>query len=97
MASEARLVAPPESEDPPGDKTSLRIAATAATFSEFALLLTGAGRPGGAVSDDDEGGSDVNAACADAVSGHDLAQCGVSHSAFHLNRCGALGPPASKR
>ena len=34
------------------DKTSLKIAARANTFSELALLFTWAGRPGGAVSDE---------------------------------------------
>ena len=42
--------------DQPGDKPPLKIAARASTFSEFALLFTGAGEPGGATSDEDETG-----------------------------------------
>ena len=60
------------------DKTSLKFAARATTFSEFAHMFTGAGRPGGATSDDDEVTGDVNTTCAgeEAASGHDFAQCG---------------------
>ena len=74
----ASLASRADSEDPPGDKTSLKIAATATTFSEFALLCSGVDRPGGATSDHDESGSEVNTACAEEeeFSGHDFAQCG---------------------
>ena len=41
MASVASLAARPESEDPTGNTTSLKIAARAATFSAFAPLFTG--------------------------------------------------------
>ena len=61
--------------DPTGDDTSLKTAAKAVTLSEFGLLLTGTERPGGVASDDDEGAG-VIAACAEAASGHDFAQCG---------------------
>ena len=54
-----------------------QIAARATTFSEFALLFTGAGRPGGATSDDDETGSEVSTTCEEEeASGHDFAHCG---------------------
>ena len=76
LASVASLVAWPESEDQTGDKTSLKIAARAATFSEFGPLFTETSRPSGAVSDDEEGGGDVNASCTETASGDDLAQCG---------------------
>ena len=42
-------------------------------FSQFALLFTGAGRPGDAVSDADESGGDVNATCTETASRHNLA------------------------
>ena len=60
------------------DKTSLKIAARAATFSEFALLLTWVDRPSGDTSDGDETGVDVNTVCAEEeeFSGHDFAQRG---------------------
>ena len=72
----ASLAARPEAKDPTGNKTSLNIAVRVDTFSEFALLFTGTGRPDAAVSDADESGGDVETTCAETASGHDLAQCG---------------------
>ena len=65
LARVASLDARADSQDPPGDKTSLKIAATATTLSAFAQLFTGAGGPGAPTSDDDETGTDVNTTCAE--------------------------------
>ena len=69
----ASLAARPQAKDPTGNKTSLNIAVRVDTFSEFALMFTGTGRPDAAVSDADESGGDVETTCAETASGHDLA------------------------
>ena len=78
LARVTSLAARADSEDPPGDKTSLKIAPRATTFSEFALRFTEVDRPGGATSGGDETGVDVNTACAEEedFSVHDFAKCG---------------------
>ena len=69
LARVANLTARADSEDPPRDKTSFRIAARATTFSEFALLFTSGG---------DETGVDVHTTCAEEeeFSGHYFVECG---------------------